>query len=48
MKEKGTREENDGNEDLSLDDNQKIEADSEAEFFLEEDWSDPEHDKVTK
>ena len=28
---KGTREKNDGNEDLSLDDNEKIEADSEAE-----------------
>ena len=39
---KGTREKNDGNENLSLDDNEKIEADSEAESFVEEDWNDPE------
>ena len=37
VNEKGTREKNDGNEDLSLDDNEKIEADSEAESFVEED-----------
>ena len=30
VNEKGTREKNDGNENLSLDDNEKIEADSEA------------------
>ena len=45
---KGTREKNDGNEDLSLDDNEKIEADSEAESFGEEDWNDPEQDEVPK
>ena len=45
---KGTREKNDGNEDLSLDDNEKIEADSEAESFVEEDWNDPEQDEVPK
>ena len=37
MNEKGTREKNDGNEDLSLDDNENTEADSEAESFVEED-----------
>ena len=45
---KCTREKNDGNEDLSLDDNEKIEADSEAESFVEEDWNDPEQDEVPK
>ena len=48
MNEKSTREKNDGNEDLSLDDNEKIEADSEAESFVEEDWNDPEQDEVPK
>ena len=37
VNEKGTREKNDGNEDLCLDDKEKIEADSEAESFVEED-----------
>ena len=46
VNEKGTREKNDGNEGLSLDDNEKIEADSEAEYFVEEDWNDPEQDEV--
>ena len=41
VNEKGTREKNDGNEDLSLNDNEKIEADSEAQFLVEEDWNDP-------
>ena len=48
VNEKGTREKNDGNEDLSLDDNEKIEAGSEAESFVEEDWNDPEQDEVPK
>ena len=48
MNEKGTREKNDGNEDLSLDDNEKIEADSEVESFVEEDWNDPEQNEVPK
>ena len=48
MNEKGTREKNDGNEDLSLDDNEKIEVDSEAESFVEEDWNDPEQREVRK
>ena len=48
VNEKGTREKNDGNEDLSLDDNEKIETDSEAESFVEEDWNNPEQDEVPK
>ena len=48
VNEKGTREKNDGNEDLSLNDNEKIDADSEAESFVEEDWNDPEQDEVPK
>ena len=48
VNEKGTREKNDGNEGLSLDDNEKIEADSEAESFVEENWNDPEQDEVLK
>ena len=48
VNEKGTREKNDGNEGLSLDDNEKIETDSEAESFVEEDWNDPEQDEVPK
>ena len=46
VNEKGTREKNDGNEDLSLDDNEKIEADSEAESLVEEDWNNPEQDEM--
>ena len=46
VNEKGTREKNDGNKGLSLGDNEKIEADSEAESFVEEDWNDPEQDEV--
>ena len=48
VNERGTREKNDGNENLSLDDNEKIEADSEAESFVEEDWYDPEQGEVPK
>ena len=48
VNEKGTREKNDGIENLSLDDNEKIEADSEAESFVEEDWNDPEQGEVPK
>ena len=48
VNEKGTREKNDGNEDLSVDDNEKIEADSGAESFAEEDWNNPEQDEVPK
>ena len=31
-----------------MDDNEKIEAESEAESFVEEDWNDPEQDEVPK
>ena len=48
VNEKGTREKNDGNEGMSLDDNEKIEADSEEESFVEEYWNDPEQDEVPK
>ena len=48
VNERGTREKNDGNENLSLDDNEKIEADSEPESFVEEDWNDPEQGEVPK
>ena len=45
---KGTREKNDGNEDESMDDNEKIDADSDAESLAEEDWNDPEQNEVPK
>ena len=48
VNEKGIREKNDGNENLSLEDNEKIEADSGAESFVEEDWNDPEQGEVPK
>ena len=48
VNERGTKEKNDGNENLILDDNEKIEADSEAESFVEEDWNDPEQGEVPK
>ena len=48
VNEKGTREKNDGKEDVSMDDNEKIEAGSDAESFAEEDWKDPEQDDVPK
>ena len=35
VNEKGTREKNDGNEDVSMDDNEKIEVDSDEGFFPE-------------
>ena len=48
VNERGTRDKNDGNENLSLDDNEKIDADSEVESFLEEDWNDPEQGEVPR
>ena len=48
VNEKGTREKNDGNEDVSMDDNEKIEAGSDAESFAEENWNDQEQDEVPK
>ena len=44
----GTREKNDGNEDVSMDDNEKIVEDSDAGSFAEEDWNDPEMNEVPK
>ena len=41
VSEKGTREKNDGNQDVSMDDNEKIEVDSDEGSFAEEDWNDP-------
>ena len=46
--EKGTRERNDGNENMNMDDNENIEADSDGRSFAEEDWNDPEQDEVPK
>ena len=48
VNEKGTREKNDGNEDVSMDDNEKIDANSDAGSFAEEDWNDPEQNEVPK
>ena len=48
MNEKGTREKNDGNEDVSMDDNEKIDADSDAGSFAEEGWNDPYQNEVPK
>ena len=49
VNEKGTREKNDGNEDVSIDDNEKMdEVDSDEESFAEEDWNDPEQNEVPK
>ena len=48
VNEKGTREKNDGNEDVSMDDDEKIDADSDAGSFAEQDWNDPEQEEVPK
>ena len=42
VNEKGTRENNDGSADVNMDDNEKIDADLDAESFAEEEWNDPE------
>ena len=46
--EKGTKEKNDGNENMIMDDNKIIEADSDRGSFAEDDWNDPEQDEVQK
>ena len=46
VNEKGTRENNDGSENMSMDDNEKIEADSDGGSFAEEDWNNPEQNEV--
>ena len=48
VNEKGTREKNDGNEDVSMDDNEKKEVDSDGGSFAEEDWNDSEQNEVPK
>ena len=42
VNEQGTREKIDGDEGVSMDDNEKIDADSDAGSFAEEGWNDPE------
>ena len=48
VNQKGTREKNDGNENVSMDDNEKIEVDSDEGSFAEENRSDPEQNEVPK
>ena len=48
VNEKGTREKNGGNEDVSMDDNDKIEVDSYERSFAEEDWNEPEQSEIPK
>ena len=48
VNEKATREKYDGNKNMSMDDNEKLEADSDGGAFAEEDWNDPEQDEVPK
>ena len=45
---KGTREKNDGNEDVSMDANEKKVVDSDEGSFAEEDCNDPEQNEVPK
>ena len=40
VNEKATREKYDGNKNMSMDDNEKLEADSDGGAFAEEDWND--------
>ena len=48
VNEKGTREKINGNEDVSIDDEEKIEVDWDKGFFVEEDWNNPEQNEVPK
>ena len=48
VNQKGTREKNDGNKNVSMDDNEKIEVDSDERSFAEENWNDPEQNEVPK
>ena len=45
---KGTREKSDGDEGVSMDDNEKIDADSDTGSFAAEDWNDSEQSEVPK
>ena len=46
VNEKSTKEKNDGNENVSMDDNEKIEVYSDKGSFAEENWNDPEQNEV--
>ena len=46
VNETGTKEKNDGNEDVSMDDNEKIEVDWDEGSFAEEDWNDMEQNEI--
>ena len=48
VNEKGTREKNNGSDDVSMEDNEIIEVDSDKGSFAEEDWNDPEQKEVPK
>ena len=48
VNEKGIREKNDGNEDVSIADNEKIEMDLDEGSFAEEDGNDPEQNEIPK
>ena len=48
VNEVGTREKNDCNEDVSMDDNEKIDAESDAGSFADEDWIDPVQNEAPK
>ena len=48
VNEKGTREKNDGNENMSMDDIVKIEIGSDKGSFAEEDWNQPEQTELPK
>ena len=45
---KGTREKNEGNDCMSMDDNEKMEVGSDEGSFAEENWNEPEQDEVPK
>ena len=48
VNERGTREKNDGNKKVSMEDSEKIEVNSDEGSFVEEDWNDPEQNEVPK
>ena len=48
MNEKRTREKNDGDDGVSMDENEKTDANSDAGSFAEENWNDPEQSEVPK
>ena len=48
VNEKGTRGKNDGNESMSMDDNEKIEVGSDEASSAEEDWNEPKQDEMPK